>query len=94
MAQPQGLNVPVIITTAIITVVLTASIFESVHAYYNYYDALEEARKWDEVKVRTIDVIRADQEKNILFQTTIPISQAMDQVIATGGKMPATQPKS
>ena len=92
MAQPQGLNVPVIITTALVTVVLTGSIFEGVHAYYNYYESLEEAKKWDNVKVKTIDVIRADQEKNIKFQTSIPIGDAMAQVVAQGGKMPATQP--
>lgn len=92
MAQPQGLNVPVIITTAIVTVVLTATVFEGVHAYFNYYEQIEEARKWDDVKVRTIDVIKADQEKNIRFSTSIPIDDAMQQVIAGGGKMPATQP--
>ena len=94
MAQPQGLNVPVIITSALVTIVLTGSVFEAVHAYFNYYESLEEARKWDEVKVKTIDVIKADQEKNIRFQTSIPIETAMQKLIASGGKLPATQPKS
>ena len=92
MAQPQGLNVPVIITTALITIVLTGTIFEGVHAYYNFFEQQEEARKWDLVKVKTIDKIRDEQEGNIRFNTSVPIDDAMQKAVATGGKMPSTKP--
>jgi len=104
MAQPQGLNVPVIITTAVVTTLLTGAIFEGVHAYYNVLDSQEEAHKWDEVKKKTIDQIRDDQVKNIEdpSRTSIPVydpatggagkGSAMEQVIAAGGKMPTAKP--
>jgi hypothetical protein len=104
MAQPQGLNVPVIITTAVVTTLLTGAIFEGVHAYYNVLEAQEEGRKWDQIKERTIDKIHSDQVKNIEdpSRTSIPVydpetggagkGSAMARVIAEGGKMPTTKP--
>jgi coenzyme F420-reducing hydrogenase beta subunit len=102
MAQPQGLNVPVIITTAILTTILAGTIFEGVHAYYNVVDTETEARKWDEIKEKTIDKIRKEQVGNIEFKTSIPVydpatggageGSAMAKIIAAGGKMPSTQP--
>jgi hypothetical protein len=45
MAQPQGLNVPAIATTGIVTVLLTGIIVEGVRALYAYEEPREEARK-------------------------------------------------
>lgn len=91
MAQPQGLNVPAIITTGIVTVILTGTVIEGVRALYAYQEPIEEAKKWETVKVRTVDKLRAEQEKNLQLSKT-PIDQAMKQIARTGGKMPSTQP--
>lgn len=92
MAQPQGLNVPVIITTGIVSTILIGAVIEGVRAYYNVENAAEEARKWDEVKVRSIDTLRLAQVKTITSDSTIPIDQAMKTIVQTGGKVPTTQP--
>ena len=94
MAQPQGLNVPAIITTGIVTVLLTAVIVEGVRALYAYDLPMEEARKWDTVRASTVNTLRDEQEKNIQFNTSVPIDEAMKRVVANGGKMPSTRPQS
>ena len=86
MAQPQGLNVPAIAVTGIVTVLLTAVIVEGVRAYYNYELPLEEARKWETIKQTTVNNLRDEQEKNIMDNTSLPIDQAMAKVAATGGQ--------
>lgn len=92
MAQPQGLNIPAIITTGLVTVILTGVIVEGVRALYAYEEPREEARKWNTVRVRTVDKLRDEQLKNIQFNTTVPIDAAMARVVETGGKMPSTRP--
>lgn len=94
MAQPQGLNVPAIITTGVVSTILIGAIIEGVRAYYNVETAAEEARKWEDVKVREIDTLRDAQLKTIKFDSTVPIDQAMQTIVKTGGKVPSTQPKS
>ena len=92
MAQPQGLNIPAIITTGLTTVLITAIIVEGVRAYYAYELPLEEARKWDTVRSSTVNTLREEQMRNIHDATALPIDQAMAQV--AGGKMPAANPST
>ena len=92
MAQPQGLNVPVITVTAILTVLSTAIIMEGVRTYYLYTLDNEEASKWADIKLRTVDELRAQQQRMIHFDTTIPIDSAMTRIAGSGGKLPSTQP--
>lgn len=93
MAQPQGLNVPAILTTGIVGTILTMTIVEGVRAYYNHYLALEEANKWTLVKERTADVLKVQQQQHLSpTGTSIPIRDAMAQIVASGGKLPSTQP--
>jgi len=92
MAQPQGLNVPVIITTGVVGTLLIAAVVEGVYAYYNVETAAEEARKWDEIKVRSIDTLRDAQLKTIKFDSSIPIDEAMHGIVKSGGKLPSTRP--
>ena len=94
MAQPQGLNIPAIAVTGVVTVLLTAVIVEGVRAYYSYEVPMEEARKWETVHLTTPEKLRIEQEKHILDDTAVPIDQAMAQVAARGGKMPSTRPNS
>jgi len=93
MAQPQGLNVPVILTTGIVGTIVIMTIIEGVRAYYNQYNADEEARRWSEVHYVAREGLQAEQKKNLSVQvTSIPIDEAIKKVIATGGKRPSTQP--
>ncbi len=93
MAQPQGLNVPAILTTGIVGTILTMAVVEGVRAYYNYYTKIEQANSWELVRTRTADVLKAEQKKNISVEmTSLPIDQAMQQFVASGGKHPSTQP--
>lgn len=93
MAQPQGLNVPAILTTGIVGTILTMTIVEGVRAYYNHYAYQEEARKWELVRNRTADALKTEQQKNLSAAgTSLPIRDAMAQIVASGGKLPSTQP--
>lgn len=90
MAQPQGLNIPAILTTGAVGVILTMAVIEGVRAYYNYYQALEDAAKW-EYRFRPSDDLKKTQLAT-LESGSVPIGDAMKRVVATGGKMPTTQP--
>jgi hypothetical protein len=93
MAQPQGLNVPAILTTGIVGTILTMVIVEGVRAYYNHYAYEETARKWEMVRHRTADQLKIEQQQHLSAAgTSIPIRDAMAQIVASGGKLPATQP--
>jgi hypothetical protein len=92
MAQPQGLNVPAIITSGVVGTLLIMAVVEGVRAYNNVYTADEEARKWEEVRYRAQENLRAEQKKNLTANTSLPIGDAMKQVVASGGKRPTTQP--
>lgn len=92
MAQPQGLNIPAIITTGLVTVLLTGVIVEGVRALYAYEEPREEARKWESVKKTTVHRLRDEQIANIETNTRTPIDAAMAKVVASGGKMPSTRP--
>ena len=91
MAQPQGLNVPAIITTGIVSTLLIAAVIEGVYAYYNVSTEAEVARKWDAVKETSLDRLRNEQ-KQAIQKNSVPIDDAMKQITASGGKLPATQP--
>lgn len=92
MAQPQGLNVPAIITTGICTALLTGIIIEGVRALYAYEEPRENARKWHDAKQSVAHEMREQQERRIKFETNVPIDQAMEKVVQSGGKMPTTKP--
>ncbi|HEX8342063.1 MAG TPA: hypothetical protein VF624_14250 [Tepidisphaeraceae bacterium] len=94
MAQPQGLNVPAIILTGITAVILIATTVEGVRAYYNYTLRNEEAAKWTQGAMPLAEEVRAAQELTIKGEGRLPIGAAMQQVVATKGKMPATKPSA
>jgi hypothetical protein len=86
MAQPQGLNIPAIITTGIVTLLSTAAFIEGVRAVYAYEEPQEEARKWNTVTKTTAQRLRDEQLDNLHKNTTVSIDSAMEKVVATGGK--------
>ena len=88
MAQPQGLNVPAIITTGIVSTLLIAAVIEGVYAYYNVSTDAEIARKWEAARETSVDRLRTEQ-KQAMDKT---IDAAMKKITETGGKLPATQP--
>lgn len=89
MAQPQGLNIPAIITTGVVTVLATVTFIEGVRAVYAYEEPQEEARKWATVTKTTAQKLRDEQLDNISRNTTVPIESAMEKIVATGGKTSA-----
>lgn len=92
MAQPQGLNVPAILTTGIVGTILTMAVVEGVRAYYNHFTYQENARKWEMVRNQA-DELAAEQKKHLsAAHTSIPIEDAMARFVASGGKRPTTQP--
>lgn len=91
MAQPQGLNIPAILTTGAVGVILTMAVIEGVRAYYNYYNNLEEAAKWELATHRSADELRK-QQLATLESGSIPIGDAMHRIASTGGKLPSTNP--
>ncbi len=92
MAQPQGLNVPAILTTGIVGTILTMAVVEGVRAYYNYFMYEENARKWEMVRHQA-DELAKEQKLHLSEQfTSIPIDDAMARFVAAGGKRPSTQP--
>lgn len=93
MAQPQGLNIPAILTTGIVGTILTMTIVEGVRAYYNHYNYIETARKAEMYRINSYEPLKQEQKKHLSPEwTSIPIREAMAQIVATGGKLPSTQP--
>jgi hypothetical protein len=93
MAQPQGLNVPSIITTGIVGVILTMAVIEGVRAYYYRLETAEEAQKWNNIPVRDKDTLRTRQMHAMQFESKVPIDKAMQQLVQSGGKLPANMAK-
>lgn len=103
MAMPQNLNFPRIITVGIVGVLLLATTVVGTMAFYNYWNWGEEERKWTLVPQQPRDVLRNEQISALEADTgfTDPnqrdvahlrLGQAMQVVIDTRGKIPATQP--
>ncbi len=85
MAEPQGIDVPMVITTAIVTTILTGVTIEGVRAYYQVYEAQETAAKWEMHHDRNVEQLKTEQS-GLLKSSSIPIDDAMKRVIAAGGK--------
>jgi hypothetical protein len=93
MAQPQGLNIPAIITTGVVGTILTMAIVEGVRAYNNYYNAIVEADQWNAVRWKDYQRLKGEQLAHLAPEgTAVPIKDAMAQIVASGGKRPTTQP--
>lgn len=92
MAQPQGLNVPAIILTGIVSSILIATTVEGVRAYYNYAMMRESEAKWASGAMPLHAEVRGVQVRTIKTEGTTPIDAAMKQVAANGGRLPATKP--
>jgi hypothetical protein len=96
MAQPQGLNVPAIILTGVVSTILIAATVEGVRAYYFYTLSQEEAAKWAQSATPLAAEVKQAQVHTIKFEGTTPIDAAMKQVVANKGAVnvtgPATRP--
>lgn len=88
MAQPQGLNVPSILTTGIVGVILTMAVIEGVRAYYYRLLASQDAISWTNIPTREKDTLRQKQLHAIEFESSVKINDSMKQLVANNGKMP------
>ncbi|MBC7784999.1 MAG: hypothetical protein H7144_14265 [Burkholderiales bacterium] len=86
MAEPQGLNIPAIITSGVVGTLLTMTVVEGVRAYYNHYESQETANRWELDPNPTATALKVEQTRE-LAGSPVPIGEAMRQIVAAGGKI-------
>jgi hypothetical protein len=91
MAQPQGLNVPAIITTGIVTVVLVATVVEGVRAYYYFTENQEIERKANGGTELLANTVKREQTL-AMERSSVTIDAAMKRLVEGKGQLPATRP--
>jgi hypothetical protein len=100
MAIKQDVNAPLIVTIGIISGLLLLVIVFGLQAWFVREEQAEIAGKWAEAGKSPYVDLRAAQRATIekggvdeqTKARTIPIEQAMQVIIQTGGKLPSTQP--
>ena len=90
MAQPQGLNVPAIITTGITTVVLVATVVEGVRANY-FTENREIERKANGGTELLANTVKREQTL-AMERSSVTIDAAMKRVVESKGQLPSTRP--
>ncbi|HEY0010199.1 MAG TPA: hypothetical protein VGB55_15850 [Tepidisphaeraceae bacterium] len=91
MAQPQGLNIPSIIVTGVVTVIVLHTIVEGVRAYYLRAVNVEEEQKWSQGSQPLVVGLRKEQLPK-MESGPMPIAAAMKAIVGNKGNLPATQP--
>jgi hypothetical protein len=102
MAIKQDVNAPLIVTTGVVSGLLLLVIVFGLQAWFVREEQSEIAEKWGESGTSKYVEMKAEQRTKIekagvdeqTKARTIPIEQAMQVVIQTGGKLPSTQPAS
>jgi hypothetical protein len=104
MAMTQQANAPLIITIGAVSGLLLLVLMFGVEAWFRYEERAELEDQWDNSKNEWLDTLREGQAKHLSGYAynadtknwTIPITDAMEKVVATEGKVnvapPATQP--
>ena len=94
MAIKQEVNAPLIVTIGVVSGFLLLVVVFGVQAWFVREERDEIADKWREAKNVQLDDLRSAQRAKIESSggTMIPIEKAMQEIVKSGGKLPATQP--
>jgi len=94
VAIKQEVNAPLIVTIGVVSGFLLLVVVFGVQAWFVREERDEIADKWREAKNVQLDDLRSAQRAKIESSggTMIPIEKAMQEIIRSGGKLPATQP--
>jgi hypothetical protein len=90
----QEVNAPLIVTVGVVSGLLLLVVVFGTQAWFVREEREEIADKWSKSEYVQLDELRAAQRAKIQAKgpTTIPIAQAMQVIVQTGGKLPTTQP--
>ena len=94
MAIKQEVNTPLLLTVGIVSALLLLVIVFGTQAWFVREERDEIADKWREAKNVQLDDLRSAQRAKIESAggTMIPIETAMQEIVKSGGTLPATQP--
>src|SRR6266550_1920930 len=98
MAIKQDVNAPLIVTIGVVSGILLLVIMFGTQAWFVREERDEIAQKWEAAPNTQLEELRKAQRARIETKGTvegrhtIPIQDAMKDVISSGGKLPATQP--
>lgn len=101
MAFKQQINIPVVVTVGVISGLVLIVLLLGTQAWYSHEEAAESAAKGAGYQPSEFVVQREQQRADLKSahwadhtgQTVmIPIDQAMDLIVQSGGKLPSTQP--
>jgi hypothetical protein len=87
MAQKEGINVPLVVTLALSSAVFLIVVVFGVQAWFNYEVLEERDSMWATMTDKTALNARQRQEHN-LDVGPLKLQRAMDQIVASGGKVP------
>ena len=87
MAQKVGINVPLVVTLALASAVFLIVVVFGVQAWFNYEVLEERDANWATMSDKTALHARERQEHN-LEVGPMKLQKAMDQIVASGGKVP------
>jgi len=102
MAMKQEANTPLILTIGAVSGLLVLVIAFGVEAWFRHEEMSEREEQWDTIPNAWLDEMRSPQLARLETETVDPktgthkvrIETAMKEIIASGGKLPATQPAS
>jgi len=91
----QEVNAPLIVTIGVVSGLLLLVVVFGTQAWFVREEREEIADKWNKSEYVQLEELRAAQRAKIEAKgaTTIPVAQAMQVIVQTGGRLPATQPK-
>ena len=94
VAIKQEVNSPLIVTVGVVSGLLLLVIGFGVQAGFVREERDVITQKWEVSKNTQLEDIRTAQRAKIESSggTMIPIKKAMQEIVNTGGKLPATQP--
>jgi hypothetical protein len=94
VAIKQEVNTPLLLTVGVVSALLLLVIVFGTQAWFVREERDEIAAKWEIAKNVQLEDLRSSQRARIERSggTNVPIEKAMQVLIQTGGKMPATQP--
>lgn len=101
MAMKYEANTAIVLTIGAISGILLLVIMFGTEAWFRYEERAELNNQWDQNPNSWLQDIRAKQAANINHAFTdddghrhVTIDQAMQAVLSTGAKLPATQPSA
>jgi hypothetical protein len=87
MAQKEGINTPLVVTLSLATAIFLIVIVFGVQAWFNYEVLEERDSMWATMSDKTALHARERQEHNLAVGP-MKLEKAMDQIAASGGKVP------